>query len=96
MIEVRNMKVQEGQVITPPSFVFDTLTYREKNYPIREITDGYNTYTVSVERLKQGLLDGIRSFDPVAFDTDRDICYSCTEDEIRTLTDEQLIKIIFS
>lgn len=95
MAEVRNMKVHEEQVMNPPTYVIDTLTYRERTYPVREISDGYDTYTISVERLQEALLDGIRSFDPTAFDIDKDICYFCTENEIRTLTDEQFIKIIY-
>lgn len=95
MIEMEEMKIHEGQVMNPTVPVIDTLTYRERTYPVREISDGNDTYAVSVERLERELLDGMRSSDPSAFELDESICYYCTEDEIRTLTDEELIHIIY-
>lgn len=95
MIEVKEMKIHEVQAMNPKTPVIDTLTYRERNYPVREISDGRDTYKVSVERLNFDLLDGIRGLDPTAFDIDESICYFCTEYEIRTLTDEQLIELIY-
>lgn len=95
MIEVKETKVREKEVANPSDIQIDTLTYRERTYPVREITDGHDTYTVSVEKLEGELLDGIRSSDPFAFEIDEMIAYFCTEDQIRTLTDEQLIQIIY-
>lgn len=95
MIEVKETKVREKKVANPSDIQIDTLTYRERTYPVREISDGRDTYTVSIEKLEEELLDGIRSSDPFAFEIDEMIAYFCTEDQIRTLTDEQLIQIIY-
>ena len=87
-------KICEEQVMdfTPK---LDTLTYREKSYPTRKISDGQDEYVVSVESLQNELLDGIKSSDPFAFEIDESICYYCTEKQIRTLSDEELIEIIY-
>lgn len=95
MIEVKEMKIHEVPTMNPGTLVIDTLSYRERNYPVREISDGRDTYKVSVERLNLDLLDGIRGLDPTAFEIDESICYFCTENEIRTMTDEQLIELIY-
>lgn len=93
MTETKGNKVCEGQVtnLTPE---LGTLTYRGKKYPVRNISDGYENYTVSVEELEKELLDDIRSSDPFAFEQDESICYYCTEEQIRRLSDEELIDII--
>ena len=52
-------------------------------------------YLVSVERLEQELLDGIRSLDPAAFDLDEEIAYYCSDEEIRLLTDDELEEMIY-
>ena len=54
-------KVRTGQENTNPAIT--TLVYREKSYPAREVQGKDGNYTVSVERLEQELLDGIRSLD---------------------------------
>lgn len=94
MNQMKENKVCEGQVTNFTSNQ-DTLTYREKSYPTRKISDGLNAYVVSVEALQNKLLDGIRSSDPFAFEIDESICYYCTEEQIRTLSDEELIKTIY-
>lgn len=62
-------KVRTGQENTNPAIT--TLVYREKSYPAREVQGKDGNYTVSVERLEQELLDGIKSLDPAAFELDR-------------------------
>lgn len=94
MNQMKENKVCEGQV-TDFTSKLDTLTYREKSYPTRKISDGQDEYVVSVESLQDELLDGIRSSDPSAFEIDESICYYCTEEQIRTLGDEELIEIIY-
>ena len=87
-------KVRTGQENTNPAIT--TLVYREKSYPAREVQGKDGSYTVSVERLEQELLDGIKSLDPAAFELDESIAYYCTEEEIRTLPDEELDEMIYS
>ena len=83
----------KGQQGTNP--VIGTLIYRERSYPVREVLGKYECYTVSVESLERELTDGIRSLDPAAFELDESIAYYCTEEEIRTLTDEELDEMIY-
>lgn len=71
------------------------MIYRERSYPVREVQSKDGNYTVSVENLERELTDGIRSLDSAAFELDENIAYYCTEEEIRTLTDEELDKMIY-
>lgn len=87
-------EVQTEQENTNPAII--TLIYREKSYPAREVQGKDGNYTVSVERLEQELLDGIKSLDPAAFELDKSIAYYCTEEEIHTLPDEELYEMIYS
>ena len=52
--------------------------------------DGYLRWN-----LEQELLDGIKSLDPAAFELDESIACYCTEEEIRTLPDEELDEMIY-
>lgn len=94
MNQMKENKVYEGQV-TDFTSKQDMLTYREKSYPTRKISDKLEEYVVSIEALQNELLDGIRSSDPFAFEIDESICYYCTEEQIRTLSDEELVEIIY-
>lgn len=94
MNQMKENKVREEQV-TDFTSKLDTLTYREKSYPTRKISDGQDEYVVSVESLQNELLDGIRNSDPLAFEIDESICYYCMEEQIRTLSDEELIEMIY-
>lgn len=71
------------------------LVYREMSYPAREVQGKDGNYLVSVEKLEQELLDGIRSLDPAAFDLDEEIAYYCSDEEIRLLTDDELEEMIY-
>ena len=71
------------------------LVYRKMSYPAREVQGKDGNYLVSVERLEQELLDGIKSLDPAAFELDESIACYCTEEEIRTLPDEELDEMIY-
>lgn len=94
MNQMKENKVRKEQV-TDFTSKLDTLTYREKSYPTRKISVGQDEYVVSVESLQNELLDGIRNSDPFAFEIDESICYYCTEEQIRTLGDEELIEMIY-
>ena len=87
-------KVRTGQENTNPAIT--TLVYREKSYPAREVQGKDGNYTVSVERLEQELLDGIKSLDPAAFELDESIVdptdVEMLEDLIMAATNEALGK----
>lgn len=94
MNQTEENKVSKEQV-TDYTSKLDTLTYNEKSYLVRNISDRQDNYTISVEELERELLDGMKNSDPFAFEIDESICYYCTKEQIRTLSDEELIKIIY-
>jgi PAS domain-containing protein len=86
-------ETSKGQQEANPEMTM--LVYREMSYPAREVQGKDGNYLVSVERLEQELLDGIRSLDPAAFDLDEEIAYYCSDEEIRLLTDDELEEMIY-
>ena len=71
------------------------LVYRERSYPARRVQGRDGSYTVAADSLVPELLDGIGSHDPAAFKLDKEIACYCTEEEIRTLPDEELDEMIY-
>ena len=90
MIAMKENKVSEGQVANL-NVQLDTLTYRERTYPVREVCDENDSYAVSIVELEYELLDGMRNSDPFAFEIDESIYFYCTGEEIRTLSDEEIL-----
>lgn len=73
-----------------------TLIYEERSYPVREITeDNGNVFRVSVEKLEDELLDGIRNCNGEAIELDESICYYCTEEQIKGMSDAEIIEMIY-
>ena len=73
-----------------------TLIYEERKYPVREITeDNGNVFRVSVEKLENELLDGIRNCNGEAIELDESICYYCTEEQIKKMSDAEIIEMIY-
>ena len=96
----RNLQIELGceyaqYRITGANPEMTMLVYRETSYPAREVQGKDGNYLVSVERLEQELMDGIRSLDPAAFDLDEEIAYYCSDEEIRLLTDDELEQMIY-
>lgn len=92
MAQTSKIKVHEEMASTTP--MLGSITYREKNYLVREICDDTDTYTVSVEDLEVELLDGLRTLDYEAADSVEIIAFFFTKEQIQTLTDEELIEIM--
>lgn len=86
-------RVHEGQQDTNPKMRM--LVYRGKSYPARQVQGRDGNYMVSVVRLEQELLDGIRSIDPAAFELNEEITCYCSDKAIRQLTNEELEKMIY-
>ena len=87
-------KVHKGQQGANPKMRM--LVYRERSYPARKVQGRDGSYTVAADSLVPELLDGIKSLDPAAVELDESIAYYCTEEEIRTLPDEELDEMIYS
>ncbi len=88
-------KVNEGQGATPFTPEISMLTYRGKEYPVREVCGKELTYMVSVQSLHEELLKDMDEQKAEAFDLDEELAYFCTDEEIHTLTDEELDKMIY-
>ncbi|WP_455672763.1 hypothetical protein [Phocaeicola sp.] len=93
MTETKENKASEG-LVADLKVKLDTISYRGKTYPTREVSNGLGSYTVSVIELNEELLDGMRSSDPFAFEIDERIYFFCTWDEIRTLSDEKILAMV--
>lgn len=73
-----------------------TVIYEERTYPVREITeDNGSVFTVSVERLGHELEDGIRNCNGAAIELDESLCYYCTEEQIKEMSDAEIIDMIY-
>ena len=90
---MKENKVSEGQV-ADLDVQLDTVTYRGRTYPVREVSDERDSYAISVVELETELLDGMRSSDPFAFELDESIYFYCTKEEIRTLSDEEILAMV--
>lgn len=93
MIETKENKVCEGQV-ADLDVQIDTVTYHERTYPVREVCDASDSYVISVVELEMELLNGMQNFDPFAFELDESIYFYCTEEQIRTLSDEEILEMV--
>ena len=73
-----------------------TLIYEQRKYPVREITEeNGNVFRVSVERLGDELVDGIRNCKVEAIELDESICYYCTEEQIKGMSDAEIVDMIY-
>ena len=93
MTETKENKISEGQVADLDVQV-DTVTYRERTYPVREVSDESDSYTISTLELETELLNGMQNSDPFAFELDESIYFYCTEEQIRTLSDEEILEMV--
>lgn len=72
-----------------------TIFYKGKAYPSREITPCMETYMISVEELEHELENDMRNLLGEAVKQDENIRYYCTNEELCTLTDREMDKIIY-
>lgn len=93
MIETKENKVSEGQV-ADLNVQIDTVAYHERTYPVREVSDESDSYIVSTLELEAELLDGMQNSDPFAFELDESIYFFCTEEQIRTLSDNEILEMV--
>lgn len=93
MTEMKEKKVSEGQV-ADFDVQLDTVTYHEKSYPVREVNDEKDSYVLSVVELEKELLEGMQNSDPFAFELDESIYFYCTGEQIRTLSDEEILEMV--
>lgn len=92
MIETKENKGSEERV-TALDVQLDTVTYHERQYPVREVSDGKESYAISTVELEMELLDGMKNSDPFAFEIDESIYFYCSKEEIRTLGDKEILEL---
>lgn len=79
----------------PPAIkTLETMEYKEAQYPLRKINDTYGFYLVSVPELEKVLLDGMSKKEAEAAELHESICHYCTKEELKYLTDEEMIEVI--
>lgn len=72
----------------------ETIEYEGNKYPLRKIKDAYGFYIISVPELEKALLQGKSRNDTQAEELHESICHYCTEEEMKYLTDEEMVKEI--
>lgn len=80
--------------LPPGQKALETIEYKKDSYPLRQIKDTYGFYIISVPELKKALLRGIDQADAEAEEIHESICHYCTEEDLKYLTDEEMIEII--
>lgn len=81
----------------PPDLqALETVEYQGQKYPLRKIKDTSGFYLIATQELEKELLNGIGNDNTQAEEIHGNICHYCTEEEIKSLTDEEMIKKINS
>lgn len=81
----------------PPQLqALKTEEYQGQKYPLRKIKHTSSFYLISIQELEKELLNGIAKDDTQAEEIHGDICHYCTEEEIKSPTDEEMIEKINS
>lgn len=80
--------------LPPQDDIIEYIIYRERRFPIRTIYGNHDTYNVSTKELEDTLIEGAKNLDGTAIELLDNICLFCPEQELRYLTDEELIETI--
>ena len=81
--------------LPPQDDMIKEIVYRKERYPIRTIYDDEETFTVSTKELEESLIEGIGIQDTTAKKLLDGICLFCSIQELRYLTDAELIEKIY-
>lgn len=80
--------------LPPQTHALETIAYKNINYFLRKIKDTYGFYIISVLELEKALLDGKEKNDTEAEEIYEGICHYCIEEDLKFLTDEEMIEKI--
>lgn len=80
--------------LPPETNLLETIEYEGNKYPLRKIKNPYGFYIISVPELGKALLEGKRRKDIQAEELHEIICHYCTEEEMKGLTDEEMVEKI--
>lgn len=78
----------------PQDDTIKDIIYREERFPLRTVQDDYGIYLVSTWKLEEALIEGVRNLDATANELLESICLFCSIQELRYLTDAELIETI--
>lgn len=80
--------------LPPAKNVSETVEYKGRSYPVRQIKDIYGFYIISTPEFEKALCKGEEQGDEEAAEIHESICHFCTKEEIEQLTDEEMIEDI--
>lgn len=80
--------------LPPQEHMTEEIIYDEKRFPLRTVEDNQGTYRVSTDKLEMALVEGARNLNGTAIELLDSICLFCSEQELKYLTDEELIETI--
>lgn len=72
------------------------IIYQERRFPLRTVQDNHGIYLVSSKELEESLIEGVRKQDVAANELLDGICLFCSTQELRYLTDAELIETIYA
>ena len=80
----------------PQDDMIKDIIYQERRFPLRTVQDIHGIYLVSSKELEESLIEGVRNLDAVANELLDGICLFCSTQELRYLTDAELIETIYA
>ena len=72
------------------------IIYQGRHFPLRTVQDIHGIYLVSSKELEESLIEGVRNLDAAANELLDGICLFCSTQELRYLTDAELIETIYA
>ena len=82
--------------LPPQDDMIKDIIYQERRFPLRTVQDIHGIYLVSSKELEESLIEGVRNLDAAAYELLDGICLFCSTQELRYLTDAELIETIYA
>lgn len=80
--------------LPPQDSMIEDIIYRDECFPMRTVQDNHGIYLVSNKELEEALIEGVRNLDATANELLEAVCMFCSTQELRYLTDAELIETI--
>ena len=77
--------------LPPQNEAVRDLTYRDRQFPLRTVEDTHGIYLISTKELEEALLESVQEPDITANGLLDSISLFCPEQDLRHLTDKELI-----
>ena len=82
--------------LPPQDDMIKDIIYQERRFPLRTVQDIHGIYLVSSKELEESLIEGVRNLDAAAYELPDGSCLLCSTQELRYLTDAELIETIYA